>query len=260
MLLGAAHAATIEKPTSIIEEAFADTDLPMPLGPTTLWAQVQCQVNRLMCADFSSHRTLMKGGKYDCTVRFLSPTVLWVIVKKMKAATMRYWMRLALADHHGDCTAAGSMISALLLKERSSLYQLNKERSMAYRTSTLTRDFPERGEKQEILQGKSDELDSPHHLHDDSTRDDQEAKDYFWTITSEFIYRHHVVLRVKLYMPIEETFRIPIKYIDVTRTTHTSLDVFLEKYRRLLQRGWRKRIVRCMDRLHKIHLIERKAT
>ena len=39
VLLGAAHAATIEKPTSIIEEAVADTDLPMPLGPTTLWGQ-----------------------------------------------------------------------------------------------------------------------------------------------------------------------------------------------------------------------------
>ena len=25
------------QPTSIIEEAFADTDLPMPLGPTPLW-------------------------------------------------------------------------------------------------------------------------------------------------------------------------------------------------------------------------------
>ena len=37
VLLGAAHAATIEKPTSIIEEAFADTDLLMPLGPTPLW-------------------------------------------------------------------------------------------------------------------------------------------------------------------------------------------------------------------------------
>ena len=66
VLLGAAHAATIEKPTSIFEEAVADTDLPMP----------QCQVNRLMCADFSSHRTLMKGGKHDCTVRFLSFPVL----------------------------------------------------------------------------------------------------------------------------------------------------------------------------------------
>ena len=42
-------------------------------------------------------------------------------------------------------------------------------------------------------------------------------------------YRHHVVPRVKLYVPQEETFPIPMKYIDVTRTTCTSLDVMLEK-------------------------------
>ena len=41
--------------------------------------------------------------------------------------------------------------------------------------------------------------------------------------------RHHVVPRVNLYMPKEETFPIPTKYIDVTRTTHTSLDVVKEK-------------------------------
>ena len=54
---------------------------------------------------------------------------------------------------------------------------------------------------------------------------------------------------------------IPMQYIDVTRTAHTSLDVLLEKkYWRLLERGWRKRIVWCLDRLHKIHVVERKAT
>ena len=35
--------------------------------------------------------------------------------------------------------------------------------------------------------------------------------------------------RVKLDMPREESFPIPLKYIDVTRTTYTSLDVLLEK-------------------------------
>ena len=34
----------------------------------------------------------------------------------------------------------------------------------------------------------------------------------------------------KLYVPKEESFPIPLKYIDVTRTTHTSLDVVLEKH------------------------------
>ena len=35
--------------------------------------------------------------------------------------------------------------------------------------------------------------------------------------------------RVKLYVPREESFPIPLKYIDDTRTTDTSLDVMLEK-------------------------------
>ena len=40
---------------------------------------------------------------------------------------------------------------------------------------------------------------------------------------------HHVEPRVELYSPREESFPIPLKYIDVTRTTHTNLDVKLEK-------------------------------
>ena len=67
-------------------------------------------------------------------------------------------------------------------------------------------------------------------LQEDSTRGDEEAWSDFWTITGEFIYRHHVEPRAKLYIPKEESFPIPLKYIDVTRTTHTSLDVLLEKH------------------------------
>ena len=122
--------------------------------------------------------------------------------------------------------------------------------------STLIRNRPERGEEQEVFRGESDELSSPTPFQDDFTRDDAEAKNDFWSMSGNFIYRHHVVPRVKLYMPREESYPIPLKYIDVTRNTHTSLDVLLErKYRWLLERGWRKRIVRCMDRLHKIHLL-----
>ena len=45
----------------------------------------------------------------------------------------------------------------------------------------------------------------------------------------DFIYRHHVELRVQLRVPKEESFPNPLKYIDVTRTTHTNLDVLQEK-------------------------------
>ena len=84
-------------------------------------------------------------------------------------------------------------------------------------------------EELEILQGNSETWKTPSHLHEDSTRDDEEAENDFWTITRDFIYRHHVVPRVKLYVPREESFPIPMKYIDVTKTTYTSLDVMLEK-------------------------------
>ena len=52
------------KLTSIIEEDFADTDLPVPLGPQRCGDQVRCRANGLMYAGFSSHRTPMKSGKY----------------------------------------------------------------------------------------------------------------------------------------------------------------------------------------------------
>ena len=43
------------------------------------------------------------------------------------------------------------------------------------------------------------------------------------------MYRHHVEPRVELYSPRKESFPIPLKYIDVSRTTHTNLDVKQEK-------------------------------
>ena len=56
-----------------------------------------------------------------------------------------------------------------------------------------------------------------------------EAMNDFWSMSGSFTYRHHVEPRVKLYSPREESFPIPLKYIDVTRTTHTNLDVKQEK-------------------------------
>ena len=63
----------------------------------------------------------------------------------------------------------------------------------------------------------------------DSLPDAGEAINDFWSTSGSFIYRHHVEPRVKLYSPREESFPIPLKYIDVSRTTHTNLDVKQEK-------------------------------
>ena len=63
----------------------------------------------------------------------------------------------------------------------------------------------------------------------DSFPDASEAINDFWSMSGNFIYRHHVEPRVKLYSPREESFPIPLKYIDVSRTKHTNLDVMQEK-------------------------------
>ena len=48
-------------------------------------------------------------------------------------------------------------------------------------------------------------------------------------MSGNFIYRHHVEPRVKLYSSREESFPIPLQYIDVSRTTRTKLDVIQER-------------------------------
>ena len=115
------------------------------------------------------------------------------------------------------------------------------------RTSTLARHRPIQGESNIDFLGESEgSLPPPQ----DSFPDAGEAINDFWSMSGNFIYRHHVEPRVKLYSPREESFPIPLKYIDVT--THTSLDVLLEKK---FDDYWN-----VDDRLHKIHFIERKAT
>ena len=48
-------------------------------------------------------------------------------------------------------------------------------------------------------------------------------------MSGNFIHRHHVEPKVKLYSPREESFPVPLTYIDVSRTTHTNLDVKQER-------------------------------
>ena len=60
-------------------------------------------------------------------------------------------------------------------------------------------------------------------------KDDAEARTDFWSIQGDFIYRHHNEPRVQLHVPKEETFSIPLKCVDVTRSAHTDLEVKQEK-------------------------------
>ena len=86
------------------------------------------------------------------------------------------------------------------------------------RTSTLIRQRPIQGESNIDFLGESEgSLPPPH----DSFPDPGEA--------INDLCRHHVEPRVKLYSPREESFPIPLKYIDVSRSTCTNFDVKQEK-------------------------------
>ena len=82
------------------------------------------------------------------------------------------------------------------------------------RTPTLIREHPIRGEG---------------HPPQDSLPDAGEAINDFWSMSGNCKNRHHFEPRVKFYSPREESFPIPLKYIDVSRTTRTNLDVKQER-------------------------------
>ena len=90
----------------------------------------------------------------------------------------------------------------------------------------MVRQRPIRGEGHVDFLGESEgSLPQPQ----DSFPDAGEAINDFWPMSGNFIYRHHVEPRVKLYSPREDSFPISLKYIDVSRTTCTNLDVKQEK-------------------------------
>ena len=90
----------------------------------------------------------------------------------------------------------------------------------------MVRHRPIQGESNIDFLGETEgSLPQPH----DSLPIAGEAMNDFWSMSGSFKYRHHVEPRVKLYSPREESFPIPLKYIDVSRTTHTNLDVKQEK-------------------------------
>ena len=94
------------------------------------------------------------------------------------------------------------------------------------RTPTLIRQRSVRGESHVDFLGESEGSPPPPH---DSFPDAGEAINDSWSMSGNFKNRHHVEPRVKLYSPRKESFPFPLKYIDVSRTTHTNLDVKQEK-------------------------------
>ena len=52
----------------------------------------------------------------------------------------------------------------------------------------------------------------------------------FWSISGDSIIRHIRVPRIKMFMPDEVEPPIPIKYLDITRSTETDSDYHAERW------------------------------
>ena len=89
----------------------------------------------------------------------------------------------------------------------------------------MIREHPSRGEGQREFLGESGGSLLPPQ---DSFPDAGEAMNDFWSKPGNFTYRHHVEPRVKLYSTREESFPIPLKNTDVSRSTKTNVDVMQE--------------------------------
>ena len=57
----------------------------------------------------------------------------------------------------------------------------------------------------------------------------QKLRKDFWSKQGDFICRQHIEPRVQLSVPREESFPIPLKCMDVIRSTHSDLNVAQEK-------------------------------
>ena len=87
---------------------------------------------------------------------------------------------------------------------------------------------------------------------------DAEAGADFWSIQGDFIYRQNCEPQVQLHVPKEETFSIQLKYIDVTRSIYTDLDVMQEKS--VLDCRFESKFIRFLERVHEVRSIERESS
>ena len=143
--------------------------------------------------------------------------------------TLRSWKRWTHQKIYSERLNAKEVIFP---KENGNIFPAAEERiklsggDQELRTPTLIREHQIRGESHVDFLGESEgSLPPPQ----DSFPDAGEEKNDFWSMSGSFIYRHHVEPRVKLCSPREESFPIPLKYFDVSRTTHTNLDVMQER-------------------------------
>ena len=94
----------------------------------------------------------------------------------------------------------------------------NSKNPLSRREHTVRRENPSRES-----QGDREEFQP------EETKDDGETQEVLWSIQGDFIYCHHIEPESSKEVSKEESFLIPLKYIDVIRSTCTDVDVLQEK-------------------------------
>ena len=120
----------------------------------------------------------------------------------------------------------------IFLKEKGDFFQSQMDEPNPWRRSrpeNIIFDTAASDSRRNYLDFLGESEGSPPPPPQESLPDAGEAINDFWSMTGNFIFCHHVEPRVKLYSPREESFPIPLEYIDVSRTTHTNLDVIQER-------------------------------
>ena len=109
---------------------------------------------------------------------------------------------------------------------------MQARRNLARRTAVMYRCVQSGGDPTRESQQHSSE-------EQEEARDpdpDVEARQHFWSILGNYIFRNHVASRTKLYVP-KDDFPIPLNYIDVQRHTKTCINVVhkatIDDYRNL---------------------------
>ena len=110
--------------------------------------------------------------------------------------------------------------------------------------------------RREQLVGSEELQGEPEGFQPTESKDDAEAWRHFLSTQGVFIYRHLIEPRVQLKMPKEETFPIPLKYIDIViGYLHISGRVARETYRWLLKCGRGSKFIRFLERMHEVHFV-----
>ena len=81
-------------------------------------------------------------------------------------------------------------------------------------------------------------------------------------LATNLIRDDYLIHRATLYVPKEEWFPIPLKYIYLTRNTRTQIWICVARktYWWLLERRCAAKLVGFMDRIHEVHVVERKTS